>query len=206
MKKLLLLAIISLFTFTINAQGLDGFGIKLGLGLTNNSWKVSPPYISLDSKDRSSITIRAFVDVSLIPIIQIEGELGYSGKGANSVLPTTTGSTSNTATFTNKLNYITLAALGKLNFGTTPIIPYIIAGPEWNYLVSKKLDLGTGDISGNFKNSTLSITFGAGVEFKLLVISVLAEYRYSTEVTDSYKSALLSIKNYSHSFLVGVKL
>lgn len=192
-------------------QSIDGYGIKVGWGLTNHSWEYDPSInVKLDWENNSGITARAFADISFLSFLNVEAEIGYAQKGAKYKIAVTTmtqpDGTGEFININNRLNYLSLSLMGKVKYKLELFTPYIVLGPEYNYLLSKQIEQGFEIVYDKFKKDIFGFTVGIGSEIKLLPVNIIVEYRYSKDLTNNYDSATIDIKNYSHTILIGVEL
>ena len=210
MKKIFLIIFVCCLTTASYGQCLNGSGIKIGFGLTNQSWKYNDPNIELEWENNSGILAKVFRDFNLLSFLNLEGEVGYAQKGIKDKIAITSPShpegTGEFMNINNRLNYLSASLMGKLKYNLKLFAPYLIAGPEYNYLLSKKIEPGYEVIYDGFKSSAVGFTIGLGSEVKLLPINFLIEYRYSRDLTNNYESSNIEIKNYSHSFIIGIKI
>ena len=211
MKKIFLILFVCCLTAAASyGQCLNGSGIKIGFGLTNQSWKYNDPNFELEWENNSGILAKVFRDFNLLSFLSLEGEVGYAQKGIKDKIAITSPShpegTGEFMNINNRLNYLSASLMGKLKYNLNLFTPYLIAGPEYNYLLSKKIEPGYEVIYDGFKSSAVGFTIGLGSEVKLLPINFLIEYRYSRDLTNNYESSNIEIKNYSHSFLIGIKI
>ena len=210
MKELFLIFFLCCLTATSYGQYLNGSGIKIGFGLTNQSWKYDDPNIKLGWENSSGILAKAFRDFNLLSFLSLEGEVGYAQKGIKDKIAITSPShpegTGEFMNINNRLNYLSASLMSKLKYNLKLFAPYLIVGPEYNYLLSKKIEPGFEVIYDGFKRNAVGFTIGFGSEINLLPINILIEYQYSRDLTNNYESSNIEIKNYSHSFLIGIKL
>jgi len=211
MKKFIFIFLL----FALNIQGfsqtIDTYGIKLGLALSNHKWEYNTsPSFNLNWDNNYGITARVFADISFLSFLNMEGEIGYVPKGVKYKIPITTitqpDGTGEYVNVNNKLNYLSISLLAKYKYHLGLFTPYIILGPEFNYLLSKTIDKGFAIVYDQFRKNLWGFTVGVGSEIKLLPINLLIEYRYSRDLTNSYELSTIDIKNYSHTFLIGVCL
>ena len=143
------------------AFGQLGFrkGIKVGYNWASISGDVE------DTESRKAITGGIAVEFNLLTLFSFELDVLYSPRGA---------SFQGTET---KLNYISVPMVLKKKFIPVGIHPYILGGPEFNFLISAKAD--DEDVKDSFTSEDLVFVVGAGLEFSFLGKSAYVETRYS---------------------------
>lgn len=211
MKSLLIIIFLTTFTFNVNAQIISSYGLKLGVGISNQSWDYYQADINLDFYNKIGISPRIFADFFNLSFFQLEGEIGYLQKGfEEKVLIATDSPVDGTGEFitgNNRLNYLSFSTLAKFKYENEIFSPYILVGPQLNLLLNKNIEKGLEVVFDRFKENNVGISIGAGTEIKnILPISILIEYRYERDFIDNYDSPNVDIKNYSHIILLGVKI
>src|ERR1035437_2639012 len=182
MKSLMILFLLSVLAFNTKGQVISNYGLKLGIGISNQSWDYQA-IGNLDWKNKTGLSARIFADFFNLPIFQLEGEIGYIRKGVTDKIPVTTEfqpfGTGELYTIDNGLDYLTLSALGKLKHEFKFITPYIIEGPQLNILLNKNIQKGYEVVFDKFKKNIAGISFGAGAEVRsILPFVFLLEYRF----------------------------
>lgn len=211
MKSLLIIIFLTTFTFNVNAQIISSYGLKLGVGISNQSWYYQSDLLNMDWKDKIGITARIFADFLSISFFQVEGEIGYLRKGFKDKVPITTASqpdgTGEYISENNSLDYLTISALAKFKYDLEIFSPYIVVGPQLNLLLNRNVEQGWKDVFDKFKDTNIGLSVGVGSELKtILPITILVEYRYERDFLDNYDVPNIDIKNYSHVILLGVKI
>lgn len=210
MKTLFMIIFLIAFAFNIDAQIITNYGLKLGMGISNQSWDYQAD-INSDFDNKVGISPRIFLSFLNIPFFQLQAELGYLQKGFEDKIPITTivqpDGTGEFITVNNRLNYLSFSALAKLKYENEILTPYIIIGPQLNVLLSKNIEKGWEVVFDSFKENNIGLSIGVGTEIKnVLPISILLEYRYESDFIDNYDSSNINIKNYSHILLLGVQI
>lgn len=207
MKKLFLVLCFFLISSAAKAQLLNGYGFKLGMGITNHTWHFNSADFDFHWDNNTGISARAFADFLDFSYFNIEGEIGYSQKGVSDEVNTSTVENPDPVIrkLTSRLDYISAAIMGKAKYNLGMFTPYILLGPQFNYLVGKDVEYFLVGPYNHFKKSIFGYTAGAGTEFKVMSVNFLAEYRFEMDLTNNYDLPALDIKNYSHSVLIGVK-
>jgi hypothetical protein len=170
MKKLCVLAAVSLLiVFSSNAQGV-GFGIKGGLNMA----KLSGDALS-EPSNRTGMHFGAYLRIKMGGI-GLQPEAYYSVQG--------TKLTSGTIKETIDANYLNVPIL--LRFSPVPILNFHV-GPQFGILMSAS-DID-GDIKDQLKSSDISAAVGAGLDFP-----------FGLNFTVRYVKGLTSISENGDSF------
>jgi hypothetical protein len=196
-------------TTTTHAQLLRGYGLKLGTVAAYQSWKYSS-FPDLPTETRWGFTGVGFLEFFDLPLLSVVAELQYTQKGMTLTLPVYSESDPEVPAYyrTNRprVDYLSIPILAKVRFTTPLFEPYLIAGPRWDLLLSKKPD-GFDVVIDRFETSEFSATLGIGFELsQILPIGVMAEFRYNPSFRDAFNNNFLTVRNRSLDFLLGVRL
>lgn len=208
MKKFFAVLFLLIINSAFSAQVLSGYGVKLGLGITNSKWGIESTESEFYPDYNSGLSVRVFADFLNYSFFNVEGELGFSQKGMKENF-TTAKFENPDGSYTklkDRLNYISVSVMGKLKDTKDIFSPYLIAGPQFNYLTGIDVDASAKPLFEKFEKGIWGVTAGVGAAFKIERISLLVEYRYERDFTKSLDDYGLYMKNYSHTFLIGVQL
>lgn len=207
MKKFCVVLCFFLISSALKAQLVNGYGIKLGMGITNHTWHYNSADFDFHWDNHSGISARVFADFLNFSNFNIEGEIGYLQKGARLDVFTTTVENPDPVKrkLTNCLDYLSASLMGKTKYNLGMFTPYILLGPQFNYLAGKDVEFLLVGPYNHFKKSIFGYTAGTGTELKIMSLNFLVEYRFEKDLTSNYDLPVLDIKNYSHSVLIGVK-
>ncbi len=210
MKRIIHIFILISVSTSISAQLISSLGIKAGSSISNQEWNYTQDDNS-DYDNMQGLSLRIFADMFKFSFFEMETELGYSSKGFEVNMPVTTVEspmgTGETISFTNELDYISLSALAKFTHSMEIFSPYLIIGPQFNLLINKNPDTGWDVVFDKFRETNIGISAGGGIELgKLLPSPVFIEYRYERDLQDNYEPDNITIKNYSHVVLIGIRL
>jgi hypothetical protein len=194
-----LLAVIFLSTTTTNSQIKLKIGPEAGICIANFTGTPDPT-----SNSRTGLIFGANLEIGISKYISIQPGLRFVMKGAST---TVTG-----GTFTDKLNYLEIPALLKVNFALTEVNPYVFAGPVLGVMLSANEDqtptggtTTTSDISSLLSGTDFDIMFGAGVGFKIAPkIELYGQFGYSLGLSNILKNATTqTLKNNSIQLTAG---
>lgn len=210
MKLILIISLILVLSFSAESQILTNYGVKFGAAISNQTWDYGAGF-NLNNDNKVGISPRLFADFFNWPIAQIEGEFGFTRKGFTDEIPITTvespDGTGQYMDINNSLDYLSISVLGKVRFEAGKLSPYVIAGPQINYLINKNVSNGWDIAFDQFRKTNLGLTVGAGTELNdLLPFTLLLEYRYERDFMDDHGSPYIKVINYSHVILAGIKI
>jgi hypothetical protein len=157
---------------TALGQGSFGKGIKVGQNLAMLSGSDMPS----DTEYRTAITGGIAIEINILTFLHIEMDLLYSPRGLKII---------NGEEW--RLNYLSLPVVIKKKFFPLGIHPYLLAGLEFNYLLSAKR--GGENIKDDIVKQDMCILIGGGIEFSLFGKGVHAEGRYSIGLDSVYENA-----------------
>ncbi len=176
-----------------------GFGIEGGLNLSNIS--VTP---DITTNGRAGFTVGGFADIGVSRLISIRPGLRYVMKGFSS--------SGNGVTFTDRLGYLEIPVLLKINFPLTEVKPYIMAGPTLGIQLSASeeatngVQTQTSDASTVFETIDFGLFFGSGLEFHIAnKTDMFIGGGYSLGLSNVVKIPNISGKNSGFQFMGGFK-
>lgn len=163
MKRMVICCSVILLSILIAGSTAFGqFGFRKGIKVGNN-WAT----ISGDEypESRQALAGGIAVEFNLMPLFSFELDVLYSPRGAAQ------------EGIETKLNYISVPMVLKKKFIPVGIHPYILGGPEFNFLLSAKRE--DEDLKDLFTSEDFVFVVGAGLEFSFLRNSAYVEARYS---------------------------
>lgn len=208
MKKFIAVMFLLTFNSVFNAQVLSGYGIKLGLGITNSTWGYEASDWEQNWDNKAGLSLRAFADFLDYSYFNLEGEAGFSQKGVKGSVEIITAENPDGfhRSMNNRLNYLSASLMGKLKYKKDIFTPYLLAGPQFNFLAGYDVDPIFKATYDRFEKSLWGFTVGMGSVFKIEGTNLLLEYRFERDFTNNLQFYEFYVKNYSHSFLIGVQL
>lgn len=195
----------------VHAQPLSEWGFKAGITISNQKWDFSSPGIDRDLDTYVGLNLAIFGRITKLNFLSIVGEFSYVQKGTTEeITPAFVDTASHgyieldPIRFRNRFDYVSLSLYGKIGHSFWRFEPYIFIGPRIDFLVKARSETIPKSIYKNFDNPNLDISLGLGTEINTnLPFKTLIEFQYDPGVTNSYKSACLSIKEYSYEIKVG---
>jgi len=156
------------FASCLSAQSFH-FGVKGGYPLTYSENSVTGVDIKLDSSSREFIA-GGTAEIGLPAGLSIEGDFlfhPFNVRSLGLILPQGT----------TNYNVFEIPILGKLRLGHGFAAPFVDAGPEFRFH------------PGNLSISRDGFAVGGGIEFKLLLLKVSPEFRYTRWANSSFAGA-----------------
>ncbi len=189
-KNVILIGIVLGLAFGSGAYAQLGFrtGLKIG-----TNWSTVSDDSLTDIGWRNALTGGICLEFNFPWKLAIEAAAIYSPRGAVS---------SNRGEL--NLNYISVPVVLKKKFLPALIHPYILAGLEWNFLISAEED--GSDIKDELKAQYFCLQGGLGLEVTVLGKGAFIEGRYTHGFTDVWEGDDRSIKNNVLAVFIGILL
>lgn len=208
MRKISFIALFLVFILSdiSSAQLIKGFGFKFGMTKASQDWD----YKSVDSfepNSRTGVNIGVFAESFGLLGLSAVGEMNYSQKGMlyDVVVTSADGTVIGQETLNNRIDYLSFALFAKYNFNMLLLKPYIFGGPRADFEVTKNIYPGLNDVYDDFNKNILGWSIGAGVEFSLLPVALLAEVRYNADKDNAFKNETLTVKNSTIELQGGIR-
>jgi hypothetical protein len=191
MKRSAILFFILLLSFIVmvnTASGQLGFrtGIKLGYNYATMTGDNLP-----DVDSRSALAGGIGLEFNFLSLLSLQVDVLYSPRGAS--LP-------NDGEM--KLNYISVPMVLKKKFFPVGLHPYLLGGPEFNFLLSAKEN--GNDIKDQVTSEDLHLVVGGGLEFSFLGKSAYVEGRYSYGLNNINEDGEGELKNRVSQLYFGI--
>ncbi len=206
MGRIVVATLFVLLSFSgARGQLLKGYGFKAGMVVANQDFDYSAGF-QADTKNRSGLNFGIFAEWLSLPSLSVLTEAHYIQKGhVDEFVQTDEFATPiRIIKFDQRLDYLSIPLLAKVTLRTKHLLPYLIAGPRFDFLLGYKSDTA-GEIYRELKDADVGGTIGLGVESTSRPVKVLLEFRYSPDFTSAYQTDLLKVKNSSFEILFGVR-
>lgn len=190
-----------LLALTSKAQFINGFGLTAGGTYARQIWEYTDTDMKLKKKYLFGLNGSAFLEFFQHDYIRWVSEIQFNQKGTTERISTPEGDKK----YKNRTNYLCWNNFLKIRYEMYRIIPYILAGPRVEYLISKKPQV-YHPIINDFKKLHFSWSVGAGVEFVSFgPVKFFTEAHYNPDFTDAYKLDPLKIRNQAWELRIGLK-
>jgi opacity protein-like surface antigen len=187
-----LLAVMFLSSNVYSQRGLEiKLGPEAGINIANFSGTPDP-----NTNTRTGLIFGANLELGFSKNFSVQPGLRFIMKGASS--------SSAAGTVTDKLNYLEIPVLLKVNFPLTEVLPYLIAGPVLGINMSASEDqtptggtTTTVDVSNSISGTDFNLLVGGGVGFRLTKrIDLFAQFAYAFGLSNILKNNTTStLKN-----------
>ncbi len=202
MKFLLLL--ILLLSCNVYPYIIKNYGFKTGITLSD--WNVDFYANEVDKEFDilPGFTGGIFIEWLDEPYLSFISELNYIQKGTEYKI-LTEGATfwgEPDFDYINRLHYLSLPFLVKLKATESKLVPYLLFGFRYDYLISSSIESAEFQTQyDNFQNHNLGAELGLGFNFNLLQKHCLIEYRYSTHFNYLYQTSEEGYFSFTAKFL-----
>ena len=188
-----LLFFIAIYTLAVTAASFAQLGIRKGIKAGYISASVKDKSTEVDIKSNKNLSYGVSLEASLLNLLHVQADVLYAPKGGR---------------YENKsehmdldMKYLSIPIVLKKKFLPLTTHPYVLAGLEYDILLSAKLD--KEDIKDELKSKDQNLVLGAGLELSLLTFSGYIEGRYAYGLSDIKKEGD-SLKNKAFQVYVGI--
>lgn len=194
-------ALVSFPALEVQAQPLGNYGLKAGF----TSSTVSTDMFADGVERREGFAALAFAEWFEIPYFSVLSELGYVQRGHSETVEVRNaeGVSLGTEEISTRFDYLTVAALAKLQYSGASLEPYVIAGPRGDVLIGRSQ---SNLLVKEYDGVALGGTAGAGVRVgkQLLPLQLMLEVRYNADITDSLSCCPREMRNQAFDILLGI--
>jgi hypothetical protein len=198
-------------TWLVQGQVPASFGLKAGLSMANQSWKLTNIDYTLDTEPITGLAAAFFVEAFKGKHFSFQVEVAYLEKGSK----TTTESVSvnhaqgdrievNQGTESTSLfTYISVSTLGRYRFDLEHLVPYFLLGPRLDFLLKYGSE---SDHPLETQNGTLfGLNLGTGLEYRFNQSHFFAEIQFQPDLSPVTNTEPLLINNNMLFFSIGFR-
>lgn len=215
MKRIIPFIVIVFLSFSVNAQWIENYGIRIGAGLSNQYWEYNDKFTGMSEwKDnKTSFAIYLNTESKINNFLSIRPEIGYIQKGFKEDI---TFITVDARWEYNNQKFILHYASANIGLLLHPfearIKPFISIGLRGDYLVDyKDIKVLIWEIEYSYFKSyledynklVLGAFIGIGIDFNE---KYYFEIEYNPAITNSVKYQIYSIKDYYLGVCFGVNI
>ncbi len=217
MKKIILIGVISILFISVHAQFIDNYGIKLGVGLSNQYWQYKNDmfsHLSEWNENKTGVIGQIYAEKKIGKHLSFQPAIGYIQKGFTDDLTIATHEEEALAVKDNRVILHNLAL--DLAFKAIPFNkdfkPYLKLGLRTDYLMGyrsvlvnfqgKDHEMDT-KLYDDFNKFTLGAILGVGISYKDLLF---IDLNYNPPLTKNFESDLLAINDRLFSLTFGVNI
>jgi hypothetical protein len=209
-KIIIVILIISLTFSILFGKIPTNWGIKIGSSISNQTFHYSQTDYSTQHDYRLGVNIGIFAEFYHYKHLNSIVEISYCQKGTEDKDITATRIANNEQGYEDigyldlRFDYISFAPKFKLYYHIINLSPYLSIGPGISYLINgnEQVDYAID----NFKKFIIGYfaVIGTEVDFNL-PFKIVFEITYSQDITDATKQDVVSVKNHSYIFILGLK-
>lgn len=198
-------------TLTLNGQFVKSAGMKAGISLANQRHLIDIIDYTLENELVAGPAVTLFSEFYRGRRLGLQADLAYVARGSKtSTQSVTVNHLDNDRITVNKgdekisrFHYLSLSPLAYFRFGEGPFTPYLLLGPRFDLLVRYETE---SDYPLEDQNDLImGLSGGAGVEFNLGRVGVLAELQFQPDLSPVTNKDPLLINNNCLLFSVGFR-
>ncbi len=193
------------------AQKPSSLGLKGGVALANQSYRITAIDLELDTKAVTGPTLSIFVEAFKLPHFSVQLDVGYAAKGSTTTTKSVTVNHLDNDRITinegeaarSDFTYLSVVPLARYRWELEPFCPYVLLGPRVDF----HLRYGTeSEYPLEEQNQTiLGLSMGAGLEYKIQNLGLFAELQYLPDLSPVIHEEPLLINNNMLSLCLGIR-
>jgi hypothetical protein len=189
----------------------SGFGLKAGMAVANQSWRISEPDYTFDTEALITPTVVLFLEALKGEHFSFQLDAAYVVKGSAShiesvsvrhlegdVLQENTGKETR-----SRFTYISLSPMARYRFDLGRLLPYLLLGPRMDILLDYSTD--SEYPLESWKGYAVGLTAGAGLEYSFRKMHVFTEVQYQPDLSPVTNREPLLINNNVLGFMLGLR-
>jgi hypothetical protein len=195
-------------TGAATAAGSAKYGAKIGITVADQDYDYDDAAydINVDPDSRTGIAIGLFLEKPLVKNVAVRGEADFFQKGSQlTVLRTNeSGEPLGSEKIQDRVTYISLSGLGRVNVPIAGLSTYVMAGPRLDFKVSSDSEFGAV-LDSDLNSTIFGLTFSVGQEFNLPSFgSLFVELDYHHDLGDAYEDEGVKVKNRALAIMAGI--
>jgi len=189
----------------------SSFGLKGGVGLANQSYRITAIDQELDTKAVTGPTLSLFVEAFKSQHFSVQLDVGFAAKGSTTTTQSVTVNhldndriTINEGEATRSdFTYLSVVSLARYRWDLEPLCPYLLLGPRVDFLLRYRTQ---SEYPLEQQSQTLlGLSAGAGLEYKLQNLGLFAELQYLPDLSPVTHEEPLQINNNMLSLCLGIR-
>jgi len=198
-------------TCGLYGQWPSSFGLKGGVALANQSYRITAIDQELDTKAVTGPTLSVFAEAFRSTHFSVQLDVGYAAKGSSSTTQSVTVNHLDNDRITinegeparSDFAYLSVVPLARYRWDLGPLSPYLLLGPRVDFL----LNYGTeSEYPLEEQNQAiLGLSLGAGLEYRLRNLGLFAELQYLPDLSPVTHVEPLLINNNMLSLCLGIR-
>jgi hypothetical protein len=195
----------------IFGQGFASLGLKAGVSIANQSYRISPIDYALETDPVVGPALSIFVEAFRGDHFSFQADISYAVKGSKSATQSLTVNhldndriiVNEGAVATSTFSYLSLEPMARFRVGQGSLVPYFLLGPRVDILL--KYQSGSEYPLVDQNSIILGLTCGAGLEFKLQRLGLFTELKYLPDIGPVTSKEPLLINNNMLSLTLGIR-
>ena len=198
-------------TYGLSGQWPSSFGLKGGVALANQSYRITAIDQELNTNAVTGPTLSLFVEAFKSQHFSVQLDVGYAAKGSSTTIQSVTVNHLDNDRITinegeaakSDYTYLSLAPLARYRWDLEPLCPYLLLGPRVDFLLRYSTE---SEYPLEQQSQTiLGLSLGAGLEYRLQNLGLFAELQYLPDLSPVTHEEPLLINNNMLSFCLGIR-
>jgi hypothetical protein len=213
MKKssIIIAMVLWLGSLALSGQGFASLGVKAGISLANQSYRITPIEYTLETEPVWGPAVSVFAEAFRGDHFSFQGELSYALKGSSSgTASVTVDHLDQDRIIVNQgevtkstFNYLSFAPLARYRVGQGSLVPYFLLGPRIDILLKYQTDSEYPLTEQN--RFVLGLASGAGLEFRFQRVGIFTELQYLPDLSPVTGKDPLLVNNNMIMLTLGIR-
>lgn len=198
-------------SLAIFGQGIASMGLKAGVSLANQNYRITPIDYALETDLVVGPAISLVVEAFSGDHFSFQADISYAVKGSKSTVQSITVNhidqdqviVNDGAMAESNFKYLSLEPMARYRIGQGSLHPYFLLGPRLDILLKYQSESEYPLVDQN--SIILGLTCGGGLEFNLQRLALFTELKYMPDISPVTNQEPLLINNNMLSLTLGVR-
>jgi hypothetical protein len=189
----------------------SSFGVKGGVALANQSYRITAIDHELDTKAVTGPTLALFMEAFKARHFSVQLDVGYAAKGSSTTTQSVTVDHQDNDRITinegeaarSDFTYLSVVPLARYRWDLKPFCPYLLLGPRIDFLL--RYDTESEYPLEQQNQTILGLSMGGGLEYKWQNLGLFAEMQYLPDLSPVTGMEPLLVNNNMLSLCLGIR-
>lgn len=202
---------LSICTCGLYAQLPYTFGLKGGLALANQSYRITPIDYKLETRALAGPALAVFAEAFRGNHFSFQADVGFVSKGSSTTTQSVTVNHLDNdritiqegEAVTSRFTYLSVVPMARYRWDLERLTPYLLLGPRVDFLL--KYTPGSEYYLETQNETLLGLSCGTGLEYRLQHLGLFTELQYLPDLSPVIRQDPLLINNNALTLTLGIR-